>query len=142
MIAGFLCANPGAGRLGQEAAYREWLVDEIPPGLMEKLHLLFEATRVELGEFSDFQFRILMPDDDTDIDLRSKALKSFCSGFLSGFGPRKVPEEISEPVADFESIAALRGDVEDGEENESDLFEIVEFVRVSVLLIYAEMGAG
>ena len=82
-----------------------------------------------------------MPDDDEVIDVRSKSLKSFCGGFLSGFGATKSSDDVMEALSDFERIAALRETVEDSEENEADLFEIIEYVRVSVLLIFAECRA-
>jgi hypothetical protein len=57
---------------------------------------------------------------------------------LSGFGAAKSSGDVMEALSDFERIASLRETVEESEENESDLFEIIEFVRVSVLLIFAE----
>ena len=45
-------------------------------------------------------------------------------------------------MRDLASIAAMTDDVPEGEENEADLMEIVEFVRVSTLLIFAETGSS
>ena len=70
-----------------------------------------------------------------------------CSGFLSGlgeFGNRLVELEglTNEALADLARIAALTDEVPEGEDNEVDLVEIEEFVRVSVLLIFSEIHAG
>ena len=138
LMTGFMCAYPGSTSLLRATAYNDWLGVDVNAGLEAHLNALFDATEAELDEFSDFQFRVLMPDDDTAIDTRSKSLKSFCAGFLSGFGATKSSEDVMEALSDFERIASLRETVEESEENESDLFEIIEFVRVSVLLIFAE----
>ena len=125
----------------REVAYSDWLIgggERADAELVQWLDQLFEATLTELEEFSDFQFRILMPDDDASIDARSQALKSFCAGFLSDLGSYHFDEEVTEALTDLERIAALREEVGESEENESDLFEIVEFVRVSVLFIFTE----
>lgn len=133
-----MCANPGTTTSVRVTAYNDWLGADVDAVLEGHLNTLFDATEAELDEFSDFQFRVLMPDDDVAIDIRSKSLKSFCAGFLSGFGATKSGDDGKEALADFERIAALRETVEESEENEADLFEIMEYVRVSVLLIFAE----
>jgi len=138
LMTGYMCANPSTTSLVRAMAYNDWLGVDVDTVLETQLNSLFDATEAELDEFSDFQFRVLMPDDDTAIDTRSKSLKSFCAGFLSGFGAAKSSEVVTEALSDFERIASLRETVEESEENESDLFEIIEFVRVSVLLIFAE----
>jgi len=139
LMTGFMCANPSTTSLVRATAYNDWLGGvDVDTVLETHLNSLFDATEAELDEFSDFQFRVLMPDDDTAIDTRSKSLKSFCAGFLSGFGAAKSSGDVMEALSDFERIASLRETVEESEENESDLFEIIEFVRVSVLLIFAE----
>ena len=141
LMTGFMCVNPDSSQQQREVAYSDWLIGDGEPAdaeLVQRLDNLFEATLTELEEFSDFQFRILMPDDESSIDARSQALKSFCAGFLSGLGSRHFDEEVTEALTDLERIAALREEVGESEENESDLFEIIEFVRVSVLFIFTE----
>ena len=141
LMTGFMCVNSDSSPEQREVAYSDWLIgdgERADAELVQWLDQLFEATLTELEEFSDFQFRILMPDDDTCIDARSQALKSFCAGFLSGVGPYHFDEEVTEALTDLERIAALRGEVGESEENESDLFEIIEFVRVSVFFIFTE----
>ena len=46
--------------------------------------------------------------------------------------------DVHEAMKDLASIAAMTDAVPEGEENEGDLMEIIEFVRVSTLLIFAE----
>ena len=65
-----------------------------------------------------------------------RALRDFCSGFISSLGSMSLDEEISEILIDMRSIAAVRDEMEGTEENESDFFQLVEFVRASVFFIF------
>ena len=143
LMTGFMCVNPESSRQQREIVYSDWLMVDGGSTDEELVHLLdylFETTLKELDEFSDFQFRILMPDEDASIDSRSQSLKFFCAGFLSGLGSHHFNQEISEVLTDLERIAAFREEVGESEENESDLFQIVEFVRISVLFVFDEKG--
>ena len=52
-------------------------------------------------------------------------------------------EDATEILTDFARIAGISDEVTDGEENEVDLMEILEYVRISVLLIFTECaGSG
>jgi len=53
-----------------------------------------------------------------------------------------LSDDVIEAFADFSRIAGLTETVPDGEENESDLMEICEYVRISVLLIFTECGGA
>ena len=46
------------------------------------------------------------------------------------------------PSAPAGTIAASRFEVEDAEEDESALSEVVEFIRVAVLLLHTEIEGG
>lgn len=141
MLTGLVCVNPDISVGEQHRAFQGWFEDELDRGIGEKLTDLFTETRAALDEYGDFQFRILMPEDSEGIDGRSRSLRAFCGGFLSGFGlaghSASEDEDVAEALADFERIAAFRDDVIDSEENEADLQEIIEYVRISVLLIFA-----
>ena len=148
LLTGLLCRNVAAQALERHAAYHTWLALRPSGRLLEMLDRLYAATQDELDEYSDFQFRILMPADDEDTNSRSTALKEFCEGFLGGFGSGEddpassLHEDVEEALADFARIGALREIVEDSDENEADLVEIIEYVRVSVLLVFAECAGN
>ena len=46
-------------------------------------------------------------------------------------------EEVEEILVDFQLIAAMSDDIQDAEENETDMIEIYEYVRVGVLMVQA-----
>ena len=144
-LTGFLCLTGDA--TGLQGEYPAWL-DVVPDStLAAQLNDLAALTLDELDEYSDFGFRVLMPDDDEPIDQRFRALSAFCSGFVGGVGVAlpagtELSPDMSEVLADFGRVAAMAEDVPDSEENEADLVEITEYVRVSVLLVYAEFGGA
>jgi hypothetical protein len=148
LMTGYLCANTKSSARERLGLFEEWMdagVDSASAALLEKL---FTDTMESLGEYSDFEFRILLPEDETSIAGRSEALSRWCTGYLSGFGSAGLHEQadlsddVIEAFADFSKIAGLAEAVPDSEENESDLMEICEYVRISVLLIYTECGGA
>lgn len=140
-LVGYVCAvQNGSDADRRKTLYRTWVDSDVSAtltGMLEEAHL---HALEHLDEFSDFEFSLLMPSDDEPISMRASALALWCSGFLSGFGEsgRTLEgDDVQEAMADLARIAAMTDDVPEGEENEVDLHEIIEFVRVSVLLIFA-----
>ncbi len=149
LLMGYLCAvKDQSQQQGRLAVYSSWMGDSLPEDLGELLEDAFKQGLENLEEFSDFDFSLVLPADEAPISERAAAIGLWCSGFLSGFGETgrqlDVDEksDVHEAMRDLASIAAMTDDVPEGEANEADLMEIVEFVRVSTLLIFAETGAS
>ena len=146
LMTGYLCAKTNSSTAERVELYKEWFDTDVSPQDIEAIDELYQHTEQSLGEFSDFEFRILLPDDETALTARSMALSSWCTGFLSGFGSAgrysqaDLGEDVAEAFADFSKIASLAKEVPESEDNEVDLMEICEYVRVSVLLIFTECG--
>ncbi len=144
LMTGYLSANRQTTQSKRLSLFEEWLDTRLDSSAAEIPEQLYGATMDSLDEYSDFEFRILLPSDDKPITRRSCALSKWCAGFLSGFGSAgrfeqaDLSKEVSEAFGDFSSIAALSDEVPEGEDNEADLMEIIEFVRISVLLIFTE----
>ena len=145
LVAGLLSAGSTMSPAAGLSALREWLETDV----------VIDATHGELLSqvFSDvaaglldpeFNFHLLVPDDETTIALRSQALGEWCSGFLGGFGLAgrfqngDLSDDLRELLADLSNIANLDEEVPEDEENEGDLLEITEYVRMSALLVFAE----
>ncbi|MDH3561200.1 MAG: UPF0149 family protein, partial [Gammaproteobacteria bacterium] len=84
--------------------------------------------------------------DDIPLALRSKALGQWCQGFLYGLALGGVPEEGGQPgnvqeiMRDFYEISQASFDHDsDDETDEAAYIEIVEYVRMSVLLCHEEL---
>lgn len=92
-------------------------------------------------------FQLLLPDQNTDIDARSRALGDWCQGFVMGMMMcgikdfRKLPENSAEACNDIVEIARAGSgyEAEDTEEDAIALEELIEYVRVGVLLINEEL---
>lgn len=100
-------------------------------------------TGLELDD-PEMGFDLLLPDDDVSTGVRGQGLYKWCQGFLSGFGitgryqESELSEEIREALTDLAKISALNVDVPNSNENEGDLLEIIEYVRMSAIMIYLE----
>ena len=63
---------------------------------------------------------------------------------MSGFGvtgryqESELSEEIREVLTDLAKISALDVEVPNSNENEGDLLEIIEYVRMSAIMLYLE----
>lgn len=92
-----------------------------------------------------FGFQVLLPDDDESIAERTAGLGAWVQGFNLGFGLQNKDSaitnaEVKEVLADFAEIANLSDDVDEDEESEQAYFELAEYVRISALLIFSELG--
>ena len=72
----------------------------------------------------------------------------WCRGFLGGLGLAGVSRqhglsaEGAEILRDFGTIAGTRFEYADSEEDENALSEVIEFIRVGVLLLHAEIAGA
>lgn len=104
---------------------------------------LFGDVAADLKD-TDMAFALLLPDDDSAVAVRTAALGLWCAGFLSGFGlagrfeDNELSEDVRELLTDLGKIAHLDEEVPDDEDNEADLVEISEYVRMSALLVFTE----
>jgi yecA family protein len=92
-----------------------------------------------------YTFQLMLPDDDDSIAERGHALGVWVQGFNLGFGLQQkdspvVSEEVKEVLTDFAEIANLSDEMEEGEATEQAYFEINEYVRISALLCFSELG--
>ena len=145
MLIGYLCAvkdSAGPGR--RRSLFEAWMDGHAPTSVVNMLEEAFVQSLDSLGEYADFDFKVMMPGDNEGIAERAESVSLWCSGFLSGFGEsgRQLDaddaSDVKEALLDMGRIAAMSEQVTEGEENESDLTEIVEFIRISTLLIFAE----
>ncbi len=105
------------------------------------------ATTLEAGDMS---FQPLLPGDDESLEQRTTALAAWCQGFNHGLvlavrigdaDEALKRENVAEIVRDFAELAQLDY-VEDEIEGEGEVprAELVEYVRVSVQLLFEELA--
>lgn len=104
----------------------------------------FVGATLDALHASDMSFALLLPDDEVRLEERLEALAEWCQGFLAGLvagleraggiSLDELPEEVTEIVRDLTAIAQLDTEQEEAEA-EGDFAELVEYVKVGVLLI-------
>ena len=111
----------------------------------QALQKLYKKSAKQLSEFS-FGFQLLLPTDKQDLRLRSEALGLWCQGFLTGLKlthipvTQRAPSDITDALNDIIEIAQISFEATDeSEENEHAYVELVEYVRLAILMIYQEL---
>lgn len=94
---------------------------------------------------ADFALQLCLPEDSTPINERGTALVNWVQGFLFGFGLHqndltKCSDESKEALQDFSQIVKMDETMDDDEESEQALFEVIEYVRISAMMCFNEMG--
>ena len=116
---------------GEQGAERPEVVDAMAAETAHSLQ----------GEAGNFD--LMLPDDDEALESRTDALHEWCTGFLYGYGVAggrdvaSLPEDAAEVVRDMAQFAQARFELgEDAEEDELSYSELVEYLRVGVMLLF------
>jgi uncharacterized protein YgfB (UPF0149 family) len=141
LLCGLICVT-------QDTTDSAW--DKLIPGLSKHpdsltvLKALFAYTYQQISTFS-LDFMLVLPDDETDINQRAEALAHFCQGLLTGLHQSQRPLEEGasadaiDALNDITEIAQMdHGDLTANEEDENAYVELVEYVRLAVLMLYHE----
>jgi uncharacterized protein YgfB (UPF0149 family) len=147
MLCGIICAAGNA----DEKLWLEQILGEgntlsaAAQKARELLERLYAESRLRLEE-DGLDLVLLLPEDDILLHLRSRALGRWCQGFLYGLavggirGNRKPAANVDEIMHDFYEISNAGFDAAASDENEEAAYlEIVEYVRMSVLVCHHEL---
>ena len=113
----------------------------------QTLNLFCDETRQQLND-PTCDYQLMLPSDDNDITTRTTALSDWCQGFIMGLmicgvkDFQKLPEDSAEAAQDIMEISRASSSYEmaQTEEDEVALEELIEYVRVGVLLINEELN--
>jgi len=118
--------------------------EPFPSNLESFIYQLYELTCEQFldGEFS---FSLLLPEDMAPVTERAQSVISWVQGFLLGFGVQQqlqqsLSDEVKEALSDFAEIAKMDSNMPESEESEQALFEVEEYVRISAMLCFSELG--
>lgn len=148
IMCGYLCAN--AASKGE--AYLQTLTSNnkdkaIRPALLA-LFEVYSISQHQLVDF-DFEFQLLLPDDDEPLANRAKAFSEWCDGFTQGMAVSGISydqlqeEESQEALQHLLEFAQLDyGTLEVDEEDERALLEVSEYARMAVLRLYGDLLAA
>lgn len=118
--------------------------DNFPKTVKQHIKQMFSELWSDILDDS-YTFKLLLPDDDDSLVERGNALGVWVQGFNLGFGlqQKDTPvssDEVKEVLTDFAEIANLSDEMEEDEDSEQAFFEIGEYVRISALLCFSELG--
>jgi len=117
-------------------------------GLPKKVKTVVRALFAQLWQDildDSYSFQLMLPDDDDSIVERGNALGVWVQGFNLGFGLQQhkatvLSDDVKEVLTDFVEIANLSDEMEEDESTEQAFYEISEYVRISALLCFSELG--
>jgi len=146
VLTGLICA----GYSFENSDYLKMLNDmfnnsePLPNKLRMTIKLLFGQVWSDILNDS-YSFNLLLPDDDDSLIERGHALGKWVQGFNLGFGLQQhkstqFSADVKEVLQDFAEIANLSDEIEEDETTEQAYFEISEYVRISALLCFTELG--
>jgi len=129
------------GQIFQNRDKQNVLQEDLDHELVTHLQTL----RVQMQD-SNFDFSILLPEDDESLEDRADAMQEWVQGFLLGVALaglknfEDLPEDTKELMDDFIEISKA-GEFDTSEEDESEdaYLHIVEYLRMGVLLIAEEL---
>lgn len=151
-VCGALCAGgaPAARRWVADCLYDERL-DAAASAVASELDELIVASAKMLDE-RELAFALLLPGDDAPLEEQVEALASWCQGFLNGVGSTTAAAgrtaeggPLDEILRDFAELsrAGLSEDEAAGHgQPDFALAELQEYVRVSVQIVFEELGGG
>ena len=119
--------------------------ERLPSKLRMTVKLLFGQVWQKILDDS-YSFTLLLPDDDDSLLERANALGAWVQGFNLGFGLQQkntvaLSDDVKEVLQDFSEIANLSDEIDEDETTEQAYFEISEYVRISALLCFTELGS-
>jgi len=148
---GVACGILAADRSADSEIWLEWLIDErdksnvLQNNSARELSPIFEQARMQLQD-SNLEFYLLVPDDTEALADRVEAMQEWAQGFVLGISMSGVksfsdfPEDTRELIQDFSQIGSA-GELEMDEDDESEesYIQIVEYLRMGVLLMQVEL---
>lgn len=149
-VQGMFCGMLGGGMPLECQDWLEPLADFIHQGetfsndVIDAFRNLYDNTCQQLVE-SDFALVLCLPEDSAPINERGQALLNWVQGFMLGFGLHQddltgCSEDVKEGLQDFAEIARMDDEMSEDEESEQALFEVMEYVRVTAMLCFNELG--
>lgn len=148
MMCGYLCA--GANNQGE--AYLRALLnnkkDEASRMAELAMFSIYSISQQQITHF-DFDFQLLLPDDDEELPDRARAFSEWCEGFTQALTTAGVDadqfyeEETQETLQHIQEFAEIDADsLEGDEDDERALMEVSEYTRMAVLRLHSELLAN
>ncbi len=163
MLTAELCIGMESDFAAVVASCLQFAGDDLNTTAADEQELLVVMVQTLQGlQDPNMSFQMLLPDDDTALMNRATALGEWCQGFMFGFAVAEkkaglslsAQDEIAEILQDFAAISKVDAELSeqlddviddsasaeagDTSENEEDLMQLAEYVRVAALNVYAQ----
>ena len=147
---GILCGYLCAGAVSKGDSYLRTLLghkQDVSRGAALALFGVFAVSAQQIANF-DFEFELLLPDDQESLVNRAQAFSEWCEGFSQGITLAEVShdqlddeetQEALQHVAEFAQLDPQSLHVD--EEDERAFMEITEYTRMAVLRIHNDLQA-
>lgn len=152
MLIGLICVDNDI----QEAVWIKKIIEEaqiksVKESFLKRLHELFLETNKGLNG-SGFELTLCLPDENDSLVQRAQMLGHLCEGVVYGIGlagglsemENELSKEVREVINDLSEIARIdlssMDDDKEADAIENDLTELVEFVKVGVLVLNEELN--
>lgn len=149
IMCGYLCA--GAFHEG-EIYLRALLLNNMKDKLMQNAMLsvfeLYEISKQHIANI-DFEFKMLLPDDESPLAERAQAFGEWCEGFtqgitLAGISYDELEEDDSQEALQhlFEFAHLDYQTLNINEDDEKSLVEVSEYARMAILRLSGDIQAS
>ena len=117
------------------------------PGTALKMSLeeLLVSSKAQLAD-EDLGIALWLPSDGETLEDRTMALSHWCSGFLAGLGAngedglKSLTDDSNDALRDLQQISSADvSDTTESEDDEKAYMEIVEYIRIVVLMIREDL---
>jgi len=148
MMCGYLCASADAQGESYLRALLNNKKDQESRSALLSMFSVFTISQQQIANF-DFDFEMLLPDDDEMLVARAQAFSEWCEGFTQALTTAGVDadqfyeEEAQEALQHIIEFADLDCDTLDvDEEDEKALMEVSEYARLAVLRLHGDLIAN
>jgi len=106
------------------------------------------STNLQQLESMEMSFSLVLPDDEFILTQRVEALGFWVRGFLEGLALAakgqlgSSEQDIQELLRDLVAISQIDDQADDSENAEKEINEIIEYVRVGIVTIFAEFNGS
>jgi len=140
-IHGWMCGGLTVHKKGDTKRAIIALCDEFSMGEIEGIQVVLQAlrelSRKQLDDVN-MSFMLMLPGDEMPLEERAVALSHWVQGFLAGFAMQGGATDNEDFMADLVEISQLDAAALSGEEDESALLDISEYVRLGVITLYLD----
>lgn len=145
IMCGYLCASAYAqGETFLRALMGSHKDDAIRSAALA-LFSLYSVSQQQISTM-DFDFQLLLPDENETIHDRAQAFSEWCDGFTHGLGLSGVSmdhfheEEAQDAIQHLSEFAEMDYDaLEVSDEDEKALMEVSEYTRMAVLRLHGDL---